>query len=129
MSDESLDALLMVVRPSFRWQMIHGNILVRPLVAANMTQGGLVKPEISRDRPQFGIIEALDAGWDYTAPFQPGDAIAFGRFAGVEVEFDGAVRFLLSPGEVLARLPNPETVLHDTGEEHFVNERCSSCPS
>ncbi len=75
-----------------------------------MTEGGLVKPENSREKPQYGLVIAtgegyqLDNGMVRPLTVQPGHYVAFGRYAGVPLEAIHPNYIMMREDEVLGIL-------------------------
>jgi chaperonin GroES len=76
-----------------------------------MTEGGLVKPENSREKPQYGLVVAVGDGYQLdnigmTRPLtvKPGDYVAFGRYAGVPLEAIHPNYIMMREDEVLGIL-------------------------
>ena len=84
-----------------RFRCLGEQILVRRLDTADeMTAGGLVKPEVSRQRSTRGEIVAVGEGrmiGQGFLPFDlnPGDKIRFSKHGGTELELDGEVLLLM----------------------------------
>lgn len=120
------------------WQPLADQIIVRPLIAADRTAGGLFLAETHRERPQHGVVVAAGPGAYEGGQFTPttvsaGDLVAFGKYAGVEFEVDGQPVLLMRDREALARkLPGTfELVEHEVSSRTVVHEAghtCEHCP-
>lgn len=77
-------------------------VLVEVLRRADITEGGLIRPDAADDRPLRGRV--LSAGEEVSAVGE-GDIVLFGRYAGVQVDTDGDhEHYLLRTEELLARV-------------------------
>ena len=76
--------------------------------AEDTTPGGIVLPEMAKDKPQRGVVIAVGPGASGkdAAPMvlKVGDRVLFGRYAGAEVEVDGEQVVIMRECDVLARL-------------------------
>lgn len=83
-------------------------VVVKRLDAEDTSPGGIVLPELARDKPQQGRVLSVGDGRllaDGTrAPHQvnEGDRIVFNRYAGTEVIIDGEELLIMDEGEILA---------------------------
>jgi chaperonin GroES len=124
-----------------QWEPLGDQILVRPLVSPDRTAGGLFVPDESRERPQRGVVVAVGAGApaELTGQLRPvsvtlGDLVAFGKYAGVEHDFNGQRVLLMRDQEALARVPEGGyTLVEHTDPRgqvtaHLTGETCEQCP-
>lgn len=127
-----------------KWQPLNDQILVRPLIAAAVSAGGIVLPEQGRGKPQSGVVMAI--GPAIATKRNPGDVsvvdvgdlVAFGKYAGVIFTLDtGDDVMLMRETELLARKKagEYELVNHEVPVgiaqvrtvSHEVNARCEHC--
>ena len=86
-------------------------VVVKRLKAEEKTAGGIVLPDSARQRPAEGRVLSVGDGRllpsGRHAPHQvsEGDRVLFGRYAGVEIKFDGAELLIMSEDEILAIMP------------------------
>jgi chaperonin GroES len=122
------------------WQPLADQILVRPLIPADRSAGGIVLAETNRERPQQGVVLAVGPGEYLDRAFREcqvhtGDLVSFGKYAGIDFELDGEIVLLMRDREALARkvagtfalvehtLPhNGRVVAHEAGRQ------CEHCP-
>ena len=69
--------------------------------AADTSEAGLVIPEMAREKPTTGTVQAT--GPD-TKRIQVGDRVAFPKYAGSEFELGGVSYLLIKEGELIGRL-------------------------
>ena len=92
-------------------------IVVEILEEEEQTQGGVILPDMAREKPQRGKVVAVGIG----APIegireQPdgshlrmlevkvGDTVVFSKYAGIEITVDGAERLIMRESDVLGVL-------------------------
>lgn len=74
---------------------LHDNIYVTRAKAEDVSKGGIILPEVTKDRPQMGEVLAVgpgrrrDDGAIDPVSVQPGDHVLFGKYSGNEIEIDG----------------------------------------
>lgn len=87
---------------------LHDRVIVRPVEAKSMTDGGLYIPDKAQEKPRHGVVLAVGPGKrnrdGEIVPLclKPEDEILYGKYAGTEVEIDGAEVVILREEEVLA---------------------------
>ena len=86
---------------------LHDRVLVRRIDAAEKTAGGIIVPDIAKEKPQEGeIIAAGAGGGDVAGAIVPlvvkaGDKILFGKWSGTEVKLDGEDLLMMKESDVL----------------------------
>lgn len=84
-----------------RFKCLGEHVLLRRLDVDDMvTAGGIVKPEIARQRSNRGEVVCVGEGRMIEgafAPFEltPGDKVRFSKYGGTEVDLDGEMLLLL----------------------------------
>lgn len=82
-------------------------VVIKRIEPDEKTRGGIVLPDMARDKPQQGRVLSVGDGRllaDGTrAPHQvsEGDRVLFNRWAGTEVEVDGQELLIISESEIL----------------------------
>lgn len=85
-------------------------IVVELEEAEEKTAGGIVLPEMAKEKPLRGKVIAIGNGKLLTsgqrAPsiLQKGDRILFGKYSGTEVKHEGKEYKILKENEVLAKM-------------------------
>lgn len=65
---------------------LHDRVVVRPRPAETKSSGGIIIPDIARQRPQYGIVIAAGPGKkDDPTTVKPGNNVLFARNAGSEI--------------------------------------------
>ena len=84
-------------------------VLVLPAQAEEKV-GGIIIPDTAKEKPQEGVVVAVGAGKVYdngqrVAPeVKVGDTVMFAKYAGSELEIDGATHLIISERDILAVL-------------------------
>jgi chaperonin GroES len=118
------------------WHASGDQLMIQPAIAADRTKSGIYLPDEHRELPQLGLV--LDAGTGTPLLHQPGDLVAFGKYAGVRFRLDdGQEVILLRDNEILAHKPSgtfrlvTHTIDHGTARRdvfHQEGETCEHCP-
>ncbi len=83
-------------------------VIVKRVEAEEQTSGGILLPDMARDKPQQGRVLSVGDGCllaDGTRvrhQVSEGDRILFGRYAGTEVRVGGDELLIMSVGDILA---------------------------
>jgi chaperonin GroES len=83
-------------------------VVVKRLAAEQTTAGGIVLPEMAKEKPQQGRVlsvgdgRLLPNGERAVQQVSEGDRVLFGSFAGTEVVVDGEELLIMSEDEILA---------------------------
>jgi chaperonin GroES len=83
-------------------------LVVKRLDGAEVTSGGIVLPEATRDKPQQGRVLSVGDGvllpCGKRAPHEvrEGDRVVFGQYAGSEITIDGEKLLILRASDLLA---------------------------
>lgn len=91
----------MNIRPLF------DRVLVERQEEPSKTRGGLFLPESAKEKPMQGKILAVgqgrvaDDGKVTPLQVQVGDIVAFGKYAGTEIQIDGEDRLILKEEDIL----------------------------
>jgi co-chaperonin GroES (HSP10) len=98
-------------------------VIILPYRGAEKTKGGIVLSDQTREKQQLttvcGYVLAVgDLAYKDEAKFPngawcaKGDWVIFGRYAGARIGLDGGEIRILNDDEILARINNPEDILH-----------------
>ncbi|MBX3582251.1 MAG: co-chaperone GroES [Rhizobiaceae bacterium] len=86
---------------------LHDRILVRRIEAEEKTAGGIIIPDIAKEKPQEGEVIAVGAGArDETGKLVPldvkaGDRILFGKWSGTEIKLNGEDLLIMKENDVM----------------------------
>jgi chaperonin GroES len=84
-------------------------IVVRPSQQEEMTVGGIILPDMARQRPQKGEVVAvgpgrvLGSGIRVEMEVSTGDQIIYSKFAGTEIQVQDEELLVLGSNDVLAK--------------------------
>jgi co-chaperonin GroES (HSP10) len=98
-------------------------IVILPYRGAEKTKGGIVLANQTQEKQQLttvcGYVLAVgDLAYKDEGKFpngawcEKGDWVIFGRYAGARIGLDGGEIRILNDDEILARINNPEDILH-----------------
>jgi chaperonin GroES len=93
---------IMDVRP------LHDRIIVRRHEEGEQNRGGIITPDIAKEKPQRGTVIAAgsgtvrDGGTRVPLDVKAGDVILFGKYGGQEIKLDGEEYLIMREDEVLA---------------------------
>jgi co-chaperonin GroES (HSP10) len=98
-------------------------IVILPYRGAKKSKGGIVLSDQTIEKQQLttvcgyvlavGDLAYKDEGKFPNGPWcKEGDWVVFGRYAGARIGLDGGEIRILNDDEILARIDNPEDILH-----------------
>lgn len=116
-------------------QPLADRVVVRPVAAAEQSKGGIIIPDVAKEKPQEGLVVAVgpgrvDGGVLVPCRCRVGDRVLHGHFSGVEVTLDEVPHLILRETDVLAILTSVERVtdvLSRRPASTRVTLRCSRC--
>ena len=77
-------------------------VLVLPAQAEEKV-GGIIIPDTAKEKPQHGKVVATGNGTkDEGMVLKEGDEILYGKYSGIELEFDGTKYLIMRQSDVLA---------------------------
>lgn len=83
-------------------KILAGKILVQPQEAETKTSSGIIIPDSAKEKPQVGTVVLVgSAKKDEPMELKTGDVVFYGRYAGTELNIDGADYLLMSQSDVL----------------------------
>ena len=83
-------------------KILAGKILVQPMGAEEKTAGGIIIPDAAKEKPQKGkVVMVGKAKKDEPMEVNVGDTVFYGKYAGTELQIDGADYLLVSQTDVL----------------------------
>ena len=87
---------------------LHDRILVQRTEEEEQKVGGIIIPDLAKEKPQQGKVTAVGAGKAdkdgkrIPLDVKTGDTILFGKYSGQEVRVDGEDYLIMREDEVLA---------------------------
>ena len=85
-------------------------VVVSPIEAESESPGGIVIPDVARDKPTKGRVLAvgpgrtLENGDREEMQVAEGDVVLFTRYGGTQIEVDGKDLVILNESDLLAKL-------------------------
>lgn len=95
---------------------LHDRILVRRIEADEKTAGGIIIPDIAKEKPSEGEVIAVgpgardDAGKIIELDVKVGDRILFGKWSGTEIRLDGEDLLIMKESDVMGVIEQPATL-------------------
>lgn len=90
---------------------LYDRILVKRVEATEQTRGGIVIPDVAKNKPQEGVVTAVgegrvlpQSGRVVPLVVRVGDRVLFGRYAGTEIDLDGDKILVLLESDVMVVL-------------------------
>ena len=86
---------------------LHDRVLVRRIEEDEKTSGGLIIPEIAKEKPQEGEVVSVGAGAKDEAgariamDVKAGDKILFGKWSGTEIKIYGEELMIMKESDIL----------------------------
>ena len=78
-------------------------VLVVPAPAEEKTIGGIIIPDTAKEKPLKGEVVAVGNGTkDEEMIVKVGDTVLYGKYAGTELEFEGAKYLIMRQSDILA---------------------------
>jgi len=74
-------------------------VLIKPITEEKRTEGGLVLPDTSKEKPQKAEVIAIGKLED--VDLNVGDRVIFSKYAGTEIKIDGEDYILIDSGDIL----------------------------
>ena len=82
---------------------LHDRILVRRMSEEEKTAGGLFIPDTAKEKPSRGIVLAAGPGKvDEPMTVKAGDTVLYGKYAGTEIQIEGADLLIMRESDILA---------------------------
>ena len=80
-------------------------VLILPAPAEEKTIGGIIIPDTAKEKPLKGEVIAVGNGTeDEEMVLKVGDTVLYGKYAGTELEVEGAKYLIMRQSDVLAVL-------------------------
>ena len=84
-----------------KFRPLHDRVLVRRILAAEKTAGGIIIPDTAQEKPMQGEVVAvgkgkrLEDGRLEPLGVKVGDKVIYGKWSGTEVKLDGVEHVIL----------------------------------
>lgn len=78
-------------------------VLIEPTPAEEVTMSGIIIPDSAKEKPLKGKVLAVGGGTkDEPMVLKENDNVLYGKYAGTEIEFEGAKYLMMRQSDVLA---------------------------
>jgi chaperonin GroES len=90
-----------------KFKPLGSRVLVKRKEAEEVTSGGLIIPEVAKERPSEGVVRAVgdgdrdDRGTLIPTAVSVGDTVLFGKWSGTEIELDGESLLIITEKDIL----------------------------
>ncbi len=82
---------------------LHDRVIVKPAPAEEKTAGGIIIPDTAKEKPQRGTVVAAGPGKkDEPVTVKAGDTVLYGKYAGTEIQIEGAEYLIMRESDILA---------------------------
>lgn len=82
---------------------LHDRVIVKPAAAEEKTSSGLIIPDTAKEKPQRGVVVAAGTGKkDEPVTVKTGDTVLYGKYAGTEIQIEGADYLIMRESDILA---------------------------
>jgi chaperonin GroES len=82
-------------------QPLGSRVLVRPLEAEKVTNGGIFIPETAKEKPQTGEVVAVSDDKE-EIKVKVGQKVMFPKYNGTEIKIDGVEHIIIEAEDLLA---------------------------
>ena len=80
-------------------------VLILPAPAEEKTIGGIIIPDIAKEKPLQGKVVAVGHGTkDEEMVLKEGDTVLYGKYSGTEIEHEGEKYLIMRQSDILAVL-------------------------
>jgi len=84
-------------------------VLVRRVQEAETVRGGIIIPDMAKEKPQEGVVVAVgtgryDKGQHLPMTVKEGDRVLFGKYSGSDIKIDGEEFLILKEEEIFGIL-------------------------
>jgi chaperonin GroES len=90
-----------------KFRPLHDRVVIRRIEGEDKTKGGIIIPDIVKEKPQEGEVIAVGPGArDESGKLVPlelkaGDRVLFGKWSGTEVKIDGEDLLIMKESDVM----------------------------
>ncbi len=90
-----------------KFRPLHDRVVIRRIEGEEKTKGGIIIPDMAKEKPQEGEVIAVGPGArDESGKLVPldvktGDRVLFGKWSGTEVKIDGEDLLIMKESDVI----------------------------
>lgn len=83
-------------------------VIVKVIEPEEVTKGGIILPDVAKEKPQVGEILAVgpgrtsDKGETIKMQVKVGDRVLFGKYSGTEISYEGEKYLIMHESDILA---------------------------
>ena len=82
---------------------LHDRVIVKAAAAEEKSAGGIIIPDTAKEKPSRGIVLAAGSGKkDEPMTVKAGDTVLYSRFAGTDIQLEGADLLIMRESDILA---------------------------
>lgn len=94
----------------FQGRPLGNRVLIEPIPEDDITAGGIIIPDMAKDRPQIGIVKQIGDGLVVVKngveevvpiPVEIGDVVLYSRYSGVDIRLGGEAATIMSADDML----------------------------
>jgi chaperonin GroES len=99
-----------------KFRPLHDRVVVKRIDAEDKTAGGIIIPDIAKEKPSQGEITAVgpggrdEAGKLIPIDLKVGDRVLFGKWSGTEVKIDGQDYLIMKESDLLGVVEKAEAL-------------------
>ena len=97
-----------------QFRPLHDRVVVKRIEAEEKSAGGIIIPDIAKEKPQQGEVVAVGPGGrDETGKLIPidvktGDRVLFAKWSGTEVKIDGIEYLIMKESDIMGVLTDTQ---------------------
>ena len=90
-----------------KFRPLHDRVLVRPVEQEEKTAGGIIIPDIAKEKPMEGKVVAIGPGTRskdgrvHPLDVKVGDRVLFGKWSGTEIKLDGDEFMIMKESDLM----------------------------
>jgi chaperonin GroES len=96
-----------IIMAKTKFRPLHDRVVVKRVEAEEKSKGGIIIPDIAKEKPQQGEVVAVGPGGrDENGKLIPmdlkaGDRVLFGKWSGTEVKLDGEELLIMKESDIM----------------------------
>ena len=100
-----------------RFRPLHDRVLVKRILAADKTPGGIIIPDTAKEKPMEGEVIAVgpgardEAGKLVPLDVKANDRILFGKWSGSEIKLEGEDLLIMKESDVMGVIEGPSIAI------------------
>lgn len=85
-------------------------VIVKPMEAEEKTKGGIILPDIAKEKPIEGTVVAIgpgkiaEDGKTVKMELKVGDKVLYGKYSGTEVTVEGTEYLIMRESDIFAKI-------------------------